>query len=498
MCDWLEKYSPRSLLYFLGSKTASEQLLKWLKEWKTFYESPPSRRVTPPRNKSVIITGPCGCGKTTMARAACADAGIVNVMELSSIDKRSKETIEAISEAFRTRPVLSFIPASSAALAKQRGKPGAIIIDEIDYCEVGGLPAIMSSIKTTRAPIICIASDKYSKSLQPLIKMSLQLRLIKPSANDIASFIRYIAAKEGIADRITVEAARSLATACNCDVRQTIMEFYIASKSPTKTLAITRNEDGLVCDVPMGVFDMLPKLFPPGPRGVSVNLAERLFLSDRSLVPLMVSENYLKASSVVQKGGDLRKLAEAADSISFSNVIEGGMVKHHAWDVTDEFAFFSTSMPCAIVGGPLAARAEFPSFLARASATGKNAKMLSAVSRRIESHTGSRPDAVSTELMWILGTKYVRPLAVSSAGAPQIAHEMSSKFGMDKTDWDFLLGMASMKEIKITPAVKGALTRAFSGSSSTPIRKRQRADTDEDSSGEEENPIETKKKKQRI
>jgi len=359
--EWLDKYAPTSVSQIIGPRKAPEDLLKWLKEWKSGG-----------RFKSAVVTGPPGCGKTVLARVACAEAGVGHVLELNCSSKRTKKAVADFKEAFLVRSLLSFLPRSRGVSSS--GRPGAVIIDEMDACDSGGLGELIKCIRTSSVPVVCIAGDGYCKPLKPLIASSLHLRMLRPSADQVGGRLMMIAQLEGAKPSLSQGSARALAAACNCDVRQAVIELYMATRGGV-TLALARNVDGLLCDRPLGAFDVIPKLFVPDAQrnGGFPASCERLYMSDRSLVPLMVGENYHRASPAAV---DLERLAAAADAVSCGNMVEGYMYRGGAWELVDVHAFASTAMPCAIAGGPMAARVEFPEVLARASA-------LSAAQRRL-------------------------------------------------------------------------------------------------------------------
>ncbi|MDR3542213.1 MAG: AAA family ATPase [Desulfosporosinus sp.] len=467
--DWLSKYTPRTTAQILSNQGAKTALLGWLQK-KTSIDK-----------HSALITGPPGCGKTLLARLACKEAGMANVLEINSNNKRSAKTIKALKEAFSSeRSVLSYY---------NKTKPGAIIIDEIDNCDQGGMTELTKYIRTSKLPVICIADEAYNKALKPLASSSLLMRLNRPPPEQIANLLLYICTQEQLVGRLNIGSAKALAAACNCDVRQCILELYMATRSVRANLSIQRNEDGLVCDKPLGPFEILAKLFAGGPR--NIGLLERLHTMDRSLVPLMVAENYVKSASL-QK--DLDRLVAVSDSISIGNVLEGGMLKHGAWDVQDTYAHFATIRPAALcslntLSSQLIARAEFPAVLSRMSTTKKMEGLIRDMALRITATPFAQRQSASSvalELMDFFRFKFVGRLAL--AGPKVVASEMN-EYSLDKTDWDLFLSTAFSKEtLKISAAGKAALTKAFSTHRAKRARSVSTIDEEEEEEEDQKRP----------
>ncbi len=152
----------------------------------------------------MMISGPPGLGKTTLAHVIGAHAGY-NVYELNASDARTAGAVEDVIK----------MALESGSLKDPR--PTLVVIDEIDGATGGGgelranrtalfvpwcdlsrwarapvprQPGLASRGKKQRKgfkpllrPIICICNDLYAPSLRPLRPMSKLVRFSKPPTN---------------------------------------------------------------------------------------------------------------------------------------------------------------------------------------------------------------------------------------------------------------------------------------------------------------------------
>ena len=139
----VEKYRAKKYADILGQHEAVEEIKNFLKQF--------------PKKKALLLYGPAGTGKTSLALAAVTENNL-EVLELNSSDLRNRAKLE---ETLR--------PATQQQALFKKGK--IILMDEVDGVtgtDIGGIPELVNLIITTKYPIIMTCNDVWQSKLSPV------------------------------------------------------------------------------------------------------------------------------------------------------------------------------------------------------------------------------------------------------------------------------------------------------------------------------------------
>ncbi|KAL4457647.1 hypothetical protein ABPG75_012512 [Micractinium tetrahymenae] len=317
---WVEKYAPRGYIDLLSDEQINREVVRWLKGWDpcvfgTAPPAPPAARgagsrfqqrshhrgpqgeagggldaLGRPEHKVILIAGPPGLGKTTLAHICAAHCGYRPV-EINASDDRSAGALQSrILDAVEMQSVMG-----------QR-RPNCVIIDEIDGATGGaegrsGIAALLKIVKAApgkagggkqggkgvqqqdgdatdsdaedeegsggggkgargagrRAgggaagsgggkqggarqqqlrplmrPIICICNDLYAPALRPLRDVAKVFHFKKPQAERLAQRLQAICGEEDL--RAEKSTLRLLVERTDCDIRSCLNTLQFLSK----------------------------------------------------------------------------------------------------------------------------------------------------------------------------------------------------------------------------------------------------------------------------
>ncbi|KAK7467394.1 Chromosome transmission fidelity protein 18 [Stygiomarasmius scandens] len=285
---WVERYRPQKFTDLIGNERVARDAMNWLKQWdkcvfgrtngkkrkregnenQNDVQDPHNR----PREKILLISGPPGLGKTTLAHVVAKQAGY-DVLEINASDARSGQIVDD-----RIRPALE------SGFAVRGTKPLLAIIDEIDGAtgagdnsssfvhklvqltldrpKKGKSQKSKSSPQAILRPIICICNDINASSLVKLRPHAYQLRIQKPSDIYTIKRLREICDVEKL--RADSRALSTLVGIAKGDLRGCLNTLqFIQARSAEVTEPIVRAATKGMKEADASLMTVLNNLFIP-------------------------------------------------------------------------------------------------------------------------------------------------------------------------------------------------------------------------------------------
>lgn len=190
---WSEKHRPKKIIDMVGNEEARKSFVDWLIKWKK-------------GAKPVLLVGPPGIGKTTLAQLAAKEFGY-DLIGMNASDVRNKSNIDEL---------LSPLLGNTSLL----GKP-MIFVDEVDgihgRSDFGGVEALLKILKEPTIPIILAANYDDSDKMKNIKKTAKTIYLKPVPPRLLGLYLGMVLKEEG--EKLSPGTIIKTVVECRGDIR---------------------------------------------------------------------------------------------------------------------------------------------------------------------------------------------------------------------------------------------------------------------------------------
>ena len=297
---WSEKHRPSSVRDMVGNEEPRAAIVTWLAKWKA-------------GTKPLLLVGPPGVGKTTMAFLLAEQFGY-DMIGLNASDVRSKSKISEILE-----PVLG-----NAAVT---GRPAMIFIDEVDgihgRSDYGGSAALVDIMKRASVPIILAANDDTHDKMKPVTKAAATVRFRRVPPRLLRAYLEGVLKSEdagspdGPSKRVGPGILIRIVSRSRGDIRSmmNLAQSYATGFKPQ-----TETPDDV-----LAAEQAVPAFFGAESTEEAAGVLRRMQSDPREKIAAFYS------SVVTSKGLDPAVMAELLRIISDADVLYGRIMRTQNW-----------------------------------------------------------------------------------------------------------------------------------------------------------------------
>ncbi|KAM9330406.1 replication factor C subunit 1 [Gastrophryne carolinensis] len=481
---WVDKYRPTSLKAIIGQQgdqSCANKLIRWLKDWHKNHSADDKKPAAKYNKfggkddgssfKAALLSGPPGVGKTTTAVLVCEELGY-SYVELNASDTRSKNSMkEVVAESLNNTSIKGFYSGTSKSVSNKH----VLIMDEVDGMagneDRGGVQELISLIKNSKIPIICMCNDRNHQKIRSLANYCFDLRFQRPRVEQIKGAMMSVAFKEGL--KIPPPAMNEIILGANQDIRQVLhnLSMWSASNKALTYDEAKSNANNAKKDIKLGPFDVVRKVLSSGEESAHMTLIDKmdLFFHDYSMAPLFVQENYLHVKPAAA-GGNIKKhlllLSKAADSICDGDLVDRAIRSKQMWSLLPTQAVYASVLPGELMRGYMTQFPGFPSWLGKYSSTGKHDRITQELAMHTSLRTRASKIALNMDYLPYMRDKLVQPLTDRGTDGVQEVIDLMDNYYLMKEDFDNIMEISSWGGkpspfSKLDPKVKAAFTRGY-------------------------------------
>lgn len=244
---WTEKYRAKKFTDLVGDERTHRHVLRWLKGWdhivfpgsckaKLKNHLSDDADEAPIQRKILLLAGPPGMGKTTLAHVCARQAGY-EVVEINASDERNRNVVNGrIKDSVGTENVKGVNLKSGGATVRKAGRPVCVVVDEVDGVvggngaggeggfikalidlvaldqknatppgfRAGNKPTLQRTKKGDKfrllRPIILVCNDVYHSALRPLRSSTMAeiIHIRRPPFDKVVARLKTVFEKEGV------------------------------------------------------------------------------------------------------------------------------------------------------------------------------------------------------------------------------------------------------------------------------------------------------------